>query len=91
MKRRRQGISPSPNLTHIVPADKKWGEMSRDERLAWIEETRTWLAHKRRREQRYLDRRQKDLKTDRDYRADAVRELDVLAKLSEMAEEIQGA
>ena len=65
--------------------------MSPDERLAWIEETRTWLADKRRREQRYLDKRQKDLKTDRDYRADAVRELDVLAKLSEMAEEIQGA
>lgn len=91
MKRRRQGISPPPNLTQMVPADKKWSEMSRDERLTWIEETYTWLANKRRREQRYLDRRQKDLKTDRDYRADAIRELDVLARLAEMADEIQGA
>ena len=60
--------------------------MSQEERADWIEQKRTWLTEKRRREQEYLDRRNSDLKTDRDYRADAPHELDLLAMLTELAE-----
>ena len=38
----------------------------------------------------YLDWRDSDLKTDRAYRADASHELDMLAMLSELAQEAEG-
>jgi hypothetical protein len=69
-----------------MPHRKKWSVMNRAERIAWIEEKRTWLAEKRQREQEYLDWRNADLKTDRAYRADAPHELDMLAMLSELEE-----
>lgn len=87
-KQRRQGgsVPLSSYKTPPVPDRKKWAEMNRAERIAWIEEKRTWLANKRQREQEYLDWRDADRKTDRAYRADAPQELDLLAMLSELEE-----
>ena len=86
-KQRRRGIAPfSSYKTPDGPFRKKWAVMNRAERIAWIEEKRTWLAEKRQREQEYLDWRNADLKTDRAYRADAPHELDLLAMLSELEE-----
>ncbi len=87
-KQRRRGIAPPPSsMTPEAPERKKWAEMSQAERIAWIEEKRTWLTEKRQREQEYLDWRNADRKTDRAYRADAPHELDLLAMLAELAEE----
>jgi len=77
-------------MTLGLPNRKKWTEMNRAERIAWIEEKCTWLADKRQREQEYLDWRNADLKTDRAYRADAPHELDLLAMLAELADEAGG-
>ncbi len=66
----------------------EWAEMNQEEQVNWIEQKRTWLTEKRQREQEYLDRRSSDLKTDRDFRADASHELDLLAMLTELAEEL---
>ncbi len=86
-KRQKRSTAPlSSDKTPTVPERKKWAEMIGAERIAWIEEKRTWLAAKRLREQKYLDWRNADLKTDRAYRADAPHELDLLAMLSELEE-----
>lgn len=88
-KSRKRKVGPrqtSFSLTPIAPRTK-WTEMSQEERVAWIEQKRTWLTEKRRREQEYLDRRGSDLTTDRDYRADATHEVDLLAMLAELAED----
>ncbi len=91
-KSRRRGLPrhTSFSLTPIAPPRKKWAEMNQVERIAWIEEKRAWLTAKRQREQEYLDWRDSDLKTDRAYRADASHELDMLAMLSELAQEAEG-
>jgi hypothetical protein len=86
-QRRQEGSVPlSSYKTPTGPDRKKWAEMNRAERIAWIEEKRTWLANKRLREQEYLDWRDADRKTDRAYRADAPHELDLLAMLVELEE-----
>ncbi len=55
---------------------------------SWVvTEKHAWLTEKRQREQEYLKKRDSDLKTDRAYRIDASHELDMLAMLSELAEE----
>lgn len=82
-KQRRRGIAlPLYDKTPSVPNRKKWVEMDQTERIEWIE--------KRQREQEYLDWRNADRKTDRAYRADAPHELDLLAMLTELAEEAAG-
>jgi hypothetical protein len=83
---RGQGKTPLSRETHNLPPRKKWGEMNLAERTAWIEEKFAWMTEKRQREQDYLDWRNADLKTDRDYRADAVHELDLLAMFAEWEE-----